>query len=93
MQSCKSHRYSPPQGGGSVTADEPKVAPPTVTRALSKGKCIRSSSLSHSPAQRHPETHHFRTPPISRGLRVSGPVYKHLQEVESTEIKADSLRR
>ncbi|XP_028975926.1 pro-neuregulin-3, membrane-bound isoform isoform X2 [Esox lucius] len=84
---CKS-----PQGGSSLTADTP-TATPTVTRTLPKGKRFRSSSLSISPAQRHPDTHHFKTPPISRGPRAAGPVYRHLQEVDSTETEAESLKR
>jgi len=62
----------------------------------------RISSLSLSPAQQRREATHFRTPPISRGRhktsanlidgsRVSGHVYKHLQEDESTEM--ESIRR
>ena len=52
----------------------------------------RSSSLSLSPVQRHWDTHHMRTPPISRGPRVASPAYKHLEEVEPAEMEAESLR-
>uniref|UniRef100_A0A4W5QE53 EGF-like domain-containing protein n=1 Tax=Hucho hucho TaxID=62062 RepID=A0A4W5QE53_9TELE len=92
---CKSHG-SPPEGDSSLPAGTPTAAPPILNRGLSKGKRFRSSSLSLSPVQRHWDTHHMRTPPISRGPRVAGPAYKHLEEVESTEksteMEAESLR-
>ncbi|XP_016313354.1 pro-neuregulin-3, membrane-bound isoform [Sinocyclocheilus anshuiensis] len=65
------------------------------------GKHPRSGSLSHSPDQRirsafRPASR--RTPPITRGClnaiggtRDSGPVYQHLQEVDSSE--RESVRR
>ncbi|XP_031660987.1 pro-neuregulin-3, membrane-bound isoform [Oncorhynchus kisutch] len=93
LQKCyKSHGFSPPQGCSSLSAGAPTAAPPTLNRALPKGKSFRSSSLSLSPAQKHQDIHHFRTLPISRGPRVAGPAYKHLQVVESTEMEAESLR-
>lgn len=80
------------------------TGPPAIlSRALSKGKRFRSSSLSLSPAQQRRETsHHFCTPPISRGKhklstslmegnRVTGHVYKHLQEEDSADM--ESVRR
>ncbi|CAB1312068.1 unnamed protein product, partial [Coregonus sp. 'balchen'] len=89
---CKSHGSSPPQGDSSLPAGAPTAAPPILNRELSKGKHFRSSSLSLSLAQRHWDTHRTRNPPISRGPRVAGPPYRHLQEVESTEMEAESLR-
>ncbi|XP_029569924.1 pro-neuregulin-3, membrane-bound isoform [Salmo trutta] len=89
---CKSHGSSPPEGDSSLPAGAPTAAPPILNRPLSKGKRFRSSSLSLSPVQRHWDTHHMRTPPISRGPRVAGPAYKHLEKVESTEMEAESLR-
>ncbi|KAK6302165.1 hypothetical protein J4Q44_G00282180 [Coregonus suidteri] len=88
-QCYKSHGSTPPQGCSSLSAGAPTTAPPILNRALSKGKPFRSSSLSLSPTQRHRDTHHFRTPPISRGPRVAG---LHLKEVDSAEMEVESLR-
>ncbi|KAM4624556.1 LOW QUALITY PROTEIN: uncharacterized protein nrg3b [Polymixia lowei] len=99
QKSCGSHGSSV-KGGGGVASGTSAAAPPILSRALSKGKRFRSSSLSLSPAQQRRETNYFRTPPISRGKhnliegsRVAGHVYKHLQEVESTDVDAESFRR
>ncbi|XP_071391727.1 uncharacterized protein [Centroberyx affinis] len=96
QKSCSSHGSS--VKGGSMAPGTSAVAPPILSRALSKGKRFRSSSLSLSPAQQRREANYFRTPPISRGKhnlidgsRVAGHVYKHLQEVESTDV--ESIRR
>ncbi|XP_029383995.1 pro-neuregulin-3, membrane-bound isoform [Echeneis naucrates] len=100
QKSCSSHGSS--IKGGSVAAGTSMVAAPILSRALSKGKRFRSSSLSLSPAQQRREANYFRTPPISRGKhkistnlidgsRVAGHVYKHLQEDESTDM--ESIRR
>ncbi|KAG7227909.1 hypothetical protein INR49_013703 [Caranx melampygus] len=100
QKGCGSHGSS--IKGSSVAAGTSTVAPPILSRALSKGKRFRSSSLSLSPAQQRRETNYFRTPPISRGKhkistniidgsRVAGHVYKHLQEDESTDM--ESIRR
>ncbi|XP_029933886.1 pro-neuregulin-3, membrane-bound isoform [Myripristis murdjan] len=96
QKSCSSHGSS--IKGGSMAPGTATVAPPILSRALSKGKRFRSSSLSLSPAQQRRETNCFRTPPISRGKhnlidgsRVAGHVYKHLQEVEATDL--ESIRR
>ncbi|KAI3365252.1 hypothetical protein L3Q82_010344 [Scortum barcoo] len=100
QKSCSSHGSC--IKGNSVVPGTSTVTPPILSRALSKGKRFRSSSLSLSPAQQRRETNYFRTPPVSRGKhkittnlidgsRVAGPVYKHLQEDESTDI--ESIRR
>ncbi|XP_039991869.1 pro-neuregulin-3, membrane-bound isoform [Xiphias gladius] len=100
QKNCSSHGSS--VKSGSVASGTSTVAPPILSRALSKGKRFRSSSLSLSPAQQRRETNYFRTPPISRGKhkistnlldgsRVAGHVYKHLQEDESKEM--ESIRR
>ncbi|KAM6898600.1 pro-neuregulin-3, membrane-bound isoform [Lycodopsis pacificus] len=101
QKSCRSHGSS--VKGSSVAAPGTStVAPPILSRALSKGKRFRSSSLSLSPAQQRRETSYFRTPPFSRGKhkistnlidgsRVNGHVYKHLQEDEPTDM--ESIRR
>ncbi|XP_045925830.1 LOW QUALITY PROTEIN: pro-neuregulin-3, membrane-bound isoform [Micropterus dolomieu] len=100
QKSCSSHRTS--VKGSSVAPGTSEAAPPILSRALSKGKRFRSSSLSLSPAQQQRETNYFRTPPISRGKhkittnlidgsRVAGHVYKHLQEDESKDV--ESMRR
>ncbi|KAM9837934.1 pro-neuregulin-3, membrane-bound isoform [Aulostomus maculatus] len=100
QKSCTSHGSS--VKGGNMAPGTSTVAPPILSRALSKGKRFRSNSLSLSPAQQRRETHYFRTPPISRGKlkistnlidgsRVAGNVYKHLQEDESTDL--ESIRR
>ncbi|AWP17718.1 putative pro-neuregulin-3 membrane-bound [Scophthalmus maximus] len=99
QKSCSSHGSS--VKGGSVAPGTSMVSPPILSRALSKGKRFRSSSLSLSPAQLRRETNFFKTPPISRGKhKIStnltdgsrvGHVYKHLQEDESADM--ESLRR
>ncbi|XP_041819211.1 pro-neuregulin-3, membrane-bound isoform [Chelmon rostratus] len=100
QKSCSSHGSSVKDG--SVAPGTSAAAPPILSRALSKGKRFRSSSLSLSPAQQRRENNYFRTPPVSRGRhkiatnlmdgsRVAGHVYKHLQEDESTDI--ESIRR
>ncbi|XP_068440040.1 pro-neuregulin-3, membrane-bound isoform-like [Clinocottus analis] len=100
QKSCRSHGSS--VKGGSMAPGTSTVAPPILSRALSKGKRFRSSSLSLSPAQQRRETSYFRTPPISRGKhkistnlidgsRGNGHVYKHLQEDEPTDV--ESIRR
>ncbi|RVE59488.1 hypothetical protein OJAV_G00189020 [Oryzias javanicus] len=87
---------------GNVTPGTSAATPPILSKALSKGKRFRSSSLSLSPALQRKEASHFRTPPIPRGKhkvptnlmegsRGSGHVYKHLQEEESTDV--ESVRR
>ncbi|XP_051274111.1 pro-neuregulin-3, membrane-bound isoform [Dicentrarchus labrax] len=100
QKSCSSHGSS--VKSGSVAPGTSTAAPPILSRALSKGKRFRSSSLSLSPAQQRRENNYFRTPPISRGKhkiatnlidgsRVAGRVYKHLQEDESTDM--ETIRR
>ncbi|CAI5658896.1 unnamed protein product [Oreochromis niloticus] len=100
QKSCTSHGSS--VKGGKVAPGASTVAPPILSKALSKGKRFRSSSLSLSPALQRRETNYFRTPPISRGKhkistnlidgsRVAGHVYKHLQEDESSDM--ESIRR
>ncbi|XP_041830276.1 pro-neuregulin-3, membrane-bound isoform [Melanotaenia boesemani] len=100
QKGCSPHGSS--LKGGSVTPSTSTVAPPILSKALSKGKRFRSSSLSLSPAQQRREVNHFRTPPISRGKhkistnlidgsRVTGHVYKHLQEDEPTDM--ESIKR
>ncbi|XP_005804447.2 pro-neuregulin-3, membrane-bound isoform-like [Xiphophorus maculatus] len=96
QKGCSSHGSS--LKGNSLAPGSSTVTPPILSKALSKGKCFRSSSLSLSPAQQRREVNHFRTPPISRGkhkistslidsTRVTGHVYKHLQEDESTDME------
>ncbi|KAM3859785.1 LOW QUALITY PROTEIN: pro-neuregulin-3, membrane-bound isoform [Diretmus argenteus] len=96
QKSCSSHGSC--VKGGSMAPRTSTAAPPSLSRALSKGKRFRSSSLSLSPAQPRRDTNYFRTPPVSRGkhslidgVRVAGHVYKHLQEVESTDM--ENIRR
>ncbi|CAG5906332.1 unnamed protein product [Menidia menidia] len=100
QKGCNAHGAS--LTGGNVTPGTSSATPPILSKALSKGKRFRSSSLSLSPAQQRREATHFRTPPISRGRnkvttnlidgsRVVGHVYKHLQEDESTDT--ESIRR
>ncbi|XP_067344846.1 pro-neuregulin-3, membrane-bound isoform isoform X2 [Channa argus] len=100
QKSCASHGSS--VKGCSVAPGTAAVGPPILSRALSKGKRFRSSSLSLSPAQQRRQTNCFRTPPITRGKhkvstnlidgsRVAGHVYKHLQEDESADM--ESIRR
>ncbi|TDG98017.1 hypothetical protein EPR50_G00213870 [Perca flavescens] len=100
QKSCSSHGSS--VKGNSVAPGTSTVTPPILSRALSKGKRFRSSSLSLSPARQRRESNYFRTPPISRGKhkistnlidgsRVNGLVYKHLQEDDSTDM--ESIRR
>ncbi|KAM9336279.1 pro-neuregulin-3, membrane-bound isoform [Symphorus nematophorus] len=100
QKSCSSHGSS--VKAGSMAPGSSAAAPPILSRALSKGKRFRSSSLSLSPAQQRRENNYFRTPPISRGKhkittnlidgsRVAGHVYKHLQEDESADV--ESIRR
>ncbi|XP_015230701.1 PREDICTED: pro-neuregulin-3, membrane-bound isoform-like [Cyprinodon variegatus] len=105
QKGCSSH--GPSFKGNVVAPGSSTVTPPVLSKALSKGKCFRSSSLSLSPAQHRREVSHFRTPPISRGKhkistslidssRVAGHVYRHLQEDESTDMepikRCDSAR-
>lgn len=100
QKNCSSHGSS--VKAGNVASGTSTVAPPILSKALSKGKRFRSSSLSLSPAQQRRETNYFRTPPISRGKhkistnlidgsRAAGHVYKHLLEDESTDM--ESIRR
>ncbi|XP_058477775.1 pro-neuregulin-3, membrane-bound isoform isoform X1 [Solea solea] len=90
QKSCTSHGSS--AKSGSAAPGSSAGSPPILSRALSKGKRFRSSSVSLSPAQQRREANYFRTPPISRGKhKVAGHVYKHLQEDESTDVQ--SLRR
>ncbi|XP_028287386.1 pro-neuregulin-3, membrane-bound isoform [Parambassis ranga] len=100
QKSCSTHGSS--IKSGNMAPGTSTAAPPILSKALSKGKRFRSSSLSLSPAQQRRETNYFRTPPISRGKqkistnlidgsRVAGHVYKHLQEDESTDM--ESIRR
>ncbi|XP_024913105.1 pro-neuregulin-3, membrane-bound isoform isoform X3 [Cynoglossus semilaevis] len=96
QKSCTSHGSS--AKGGSVAPGTPAESPPILGRALSKGKRFRSSSLSLSPAQQQREAVYFRTPPITRGkhktsalidgCKLSGHVYKHLQEDESVDVES-----
>ncbi|KAJ7984640.1 hypothetical protein DPEC_G00356860 [Dallia pectoralis] len=58
-----------------------------------EGNAAKSTSLSVCPAQGHPETRHFKTPPITRGPRAVGPNYKPLKEVESAEFEGESIKR
>ncbi|XP_033974766.1 pro-neuregulin-3, membrane-bound isoform isoform X2 [Trematomus bernacchii] len=96
QKGCSSHGSS--VKGSSVAPGTSTAAPPLLSRALSKGKRFRSSSLSLSPARQRRENNYFRTPPVSRGKhkistnlidgsRGAGHVYKHLQEDESTDIE------
>ncbi|KAK5850874.1 hypothetical protein PBY51_001712 [Eleginops maclovinus] len=96
QKGCSSHGSS--VKGSSVAPGTSTAAPPLLSRALSKGKRFRSSSLSLSPARQRRESNYFRTPPVSRGKhkistnlidgsRAAGHVYKHLQEDESTDIE------
>ncbi|XP_032396814.1 pro-neuregulin-3, membrane-bound isoform isoform X2 [Etheostoma spectabile] len=76
----------------------------TTPSAGSRGtaKHHRSASLSHSPDQSTRAAHWSaprRTPPIPRGRlnpiggsKYSGPAYKHLQEVDSSEREAEAQR-
>ncbi|KAK2820410.1 hypothetical protein Q5P01_023369 [Channa striata] len=100
QKSCGSHGSS--VKGCSLAPGTSAVGPPVLSRALSKGKRFRSSSLSLSPAQQRRQTSCFRTPPITRGKhkistnlidgsRAAGHVYKHLQEDESADM--ESIRR
>ncbi|XP_074519949.1 pro-neuregulin-3, membrane-bound isoform [Halichoeres trimaculatus] len=100
QKSCSSHGSS--LKGSSVAPGTSAAAPPILSRALSKGKRFRSSSLSLSPAQQRRENSYFRTPPVTRGKhkittnlidgsRAGSRVYKHLQEDESADI--ESIRR
>ncbi|XP_056152749.1 uncharacterized protein nrg3b [Lampris incognitus] len=98
QKSCSPHGSSVEVG--SVAPGTAIAATPLLGRALSKGERFRSGSLSLSPAQQRRESHLFRTPPISRGKhnlidrsRVAGHVYKHLQEVETTDMEAESSRK
>ncbi|KAM3591762.1 uncharacterized protein V6R79_006875 [Siganus canaliculatus] len=94
QKSCSSHGSSVKDGN--VALGTSTAAAPILSRALSKGKRFRSSSLTLSPAQHRKENSYFRTPPIARerpkittnlmdGSRVAGHVYKHLQEDDSAE--------
>lgn len=89
--------------GSGVKASDVGTSPPAVlSRALSKGKRFRSSSLSLSPAQQRRETGHFHTPPAPRGrhklqnslmegTRVTGHSYRHLQEEDAADM--ESIKR
>lgn len=82
--------------GAGVKASDAGTSPPAVlSRALSKGKRFRSSSLSLSPAQQRRETGHFHTPPTPRGrhklmegARVTGHSYRHLQEEDTADMES-----
>ncbi|XP_024866640.1 pro-neuregulin-3, membrane-bound isoform [Kryptolebias marmoratus] len=100
QKGCSTHGSS--LQGSTVTPASSTAAPPVLSKALSKGKCFRSSSLSLSPARQRREANLFRTPPISRGkhkistsliegTRMAGHVYKHLQEDDSSDM--DSRKR
>lgn len=78
-------------GEGAKGGDVGTSPPAVLSRALSKGKRFRSSSLSLSPAQQRRETGHFHTPPAPRGRhklqsslmegsRLTGHSYRHLEE-------------
>ncbi|XP_028332885.1 pro-neuregulin-3, membrane-bound isoform [Gouania willdenowi] len=95
QKGCSSHGSSAKVGSLHMST----VAPPLLSKALSKGKRFRSSSLSLSPAQQRRETNYYRTPPIPRGKHklpmglIDGSrgvlhVYKHLQEEEATNVKS-----
>ncbi|XP_051927429.1 pro-neuregulin-3, membrane-bound isoform [Hippocampus zosterae] len=83
-----------PRGTGEAAAPTP--SPRALGGARSKGKRLRSNSLSPSPAQRWQEARHFRTPPVSRGKSkppsnpadASRHAYKHLREEEPTDAEA-----
>ncbi|KAJ0060453.1 hypothetical protein NL108_011904 [Boleophthalmus pectinirostris] len=89
--------------GASVKAGDTGASPPALlSRALSKGKHFRSSSLSLSPAQQRKESSDFSTPPVPRGrhklssglmegARVTGTSYRHLQEDNAADM--ESVRR
>ncbi|CAN9509245.1 unnamed protein product [Ophioblennius macclurei] len=100
QKSCAAHGSA--MKGVTVAPGASTVTPPILSKALSKGKRFRSSSLSLSPAQQRRETNYFRTPPISRGKnkistnlidgsRAAGHAYKHLQEDDATDV--ESIRR
>ncbi|XP_068161669.1 pro-neuregulin-3, membrane-bound isoform isoform X2 [Antennarius striatus] len=97
QKSCSSHGSSAKDD--SMAPDASPAAPPLLSRARSKGKRFRSSSLSLSPTQRRRENNYFRTPPIPRekhkittnlidGPRGVGHAYKHLQEEGSTDVES-----
>lgn len=89
--------------GSGLKASDVGTSPPAVlSRALSKGKRFRSSSLSLSPAQQRRETGHFHTPPTPRGrhklqcslmegTKVTGHSYRHLQEEDAADM--ESIKR
>ncbi|MBN3295782.1 NRG3 protein, partial [Amia calva] len=101
---CKGHGSSPALGGRvrESSFSQSRTAPPSHSRAPPTGKHHRSNSLSHSPDQRSRPAYRTtprRTPPLPRGrlnpiggARDSGPAYQHLQEVESSEREAETLR-
>ncbi|XP_022524654.1 pro-neuregulin-3, membrane-bound isoform isoform X2 [Astyanax mexicanus] len=95
---CKAHGSSPAPGRGTVhSSSKPSSS------SLSTGK-RRSCSFSTSPAIKQKIPSHRSaarwTPPISRaghhligGSKDSIHSYKHLQEVEATDMTSESLRR
>ncbi|KAI4871566.1 hypothetical protein NFI96_033261, partial [Prochilodus magdalenae] len=100
---CKAHGSSPTSGRGTVHSSS-KFSAANQSRSLSMGKRRRSCSFSSSPALKQKISNHRSTvrwtPPISRaghhligGSRDSIHSYKHLQEVESTDVMSESLRR
>ncbi|XP_076855368.1 pro-neuregulin-3, membrane-bound isoform [Brachyhypopomus gauderio] len=100
---CKVHGSSPTPDCSTVASDS-KVSAPDQISSVSTGKRRRSCSLSTSPALKQKITNHRSaprwTPPISRagpnligGSRDSVHSYKHLQEVESTDVMSESSKR
>ncbi|XP_072523987.1 pro-neuregulin-3, membrane-bound isoform isoform X2 [Salminus brasiliensis] len=94
---CKAHGSFPAPGRGIVHSSS------KLNSSLSTGK-RRSCSFSTSPAVKQKIPNHRSvsrwTPPISRaghhligGSKDSIHSYRHLQEVEATEMTAESLRR
>ncbi|XP_017551453.1 pro-neuregulin-3, membrane-bound isoform isoform X1 [Pygocentrus nattereri] len=100
---CKAHGSSPTSGRGTVHSSS-KLSAANQSRSLSMGKRHRSCSFSSSPALKQKISNHRSvprwTPPISRaghhligGSKDSIHSYKHLQELESTDVPSESLRR
>ncbi|XP_035389139.1 pro-neuregulin-3, membrane-bound isoform isoform X2 [Electrophorus electricus] len=103
-QKCCRVQGASPTPGCSTVPSNSKVPAPDPISNLSTGKRRRSCSLSTSPALKQKITNHRSaprwTPPISRaghnligGSRDSVHSYKHLQEVESTDVMSESSRR
>ncbi|XP_066521261.1 pro-neuregulin-3, membrane-bound isoform [Hoplias malabaricus] len=106
---CKAHNCSPAPGRGLAHGSKCSPANHSSTRLSpanhrsgpSTGK-RRSSSFSSSPTVKKISNHRSVsrwTPPISRGHHLLGGSkdsihsYKHLQEMETTDVTTESLRR